>query len=264
MKRRALALVLILAGVLLISACNQHKSNPADTVLIHARIYTINPEEPWAQAMAVREGKIIAVGSDKAIAAYRGPSTKVIDAGERMVLPGFVDSHVHMMAGAAQLEQVSLNDAKTTGDFQKILKDYAAAHSEKTWIQGMGWVYSVFGKGGLPDKKLVDEVIPDRPAYLLAYDGHTALANSKALEAAGITRDTPDPPSGVIVRDPVTGEPTGVLKEAAEQLVAKVIPQSTREEDLARLVKAVHYASSLGLTRIISVGADTERVGLFD
>jgi len=264
MKKRALAIVLILAGVLLISACNQHKSTPADVVLIHARIYTVNSGEPWAQAMAVREGKIIAVGSDKAIAAYQGPSTKVIDAGERMVLPGFVDAHVHMMAGAAQLEQVSLNDAKTIGDFQKILKDYATAHPEKTWIQGMGWVYSVFGKGGLPDKKLVDEVIPDRPVYLLAYDGHTALANSKALEVAGITRDTPNPPSGIIVRDPVTDEPTGVLKEAAEQLVAKVIPQPTREEELARLTKAVHYASSLGLTRIISAGADTERVGLFD
>ena len=119
-------------------------------------------------------------------------------------------------------------------------------------------------QNNLPDKKLVDEVVPDRPVYLAAYDGHTALANSKALQAAGITRKTPDPPSGIIVRDPTTGEPTGVLKEAAEQLVAKVIPQSTREEELDRLTKAIHYASSLGLTRLISAGADAERVDLFD
>jgi predicted amidohydrolase YtcJ len=264
MKRRAFAIILILAGVLLISACDQHKSIPADTVLIHARIYTVNPKEPWAQAMAVREGKIIAVGSDKAIAAYRGPSTKVIDAGERMVLPGFVDAHLHMLAGAAQLEQIYLNDAKTIGDFQKILKDYAAAHPEKMWIQGMGWFYSVFGKGGLPDKKLVDEVVPDRPVYLLAYDGHTSLANSKALQAAGITRETPDPTSGIIVRDPATGEPTGVLKEAAGSLVAGVIPRPTPEEERDRLTRAIHYASSLGLTRLISAGADAERVELFD
>ncbi len=214
--------------------------------------------------MAIREGKIVAVGSDKAIAAYQGPSTKVIDAKEHMVLPGLIDAHVHMMIGAAQIEGVYLNDAKTIGDFQKVIKDYAAAHPDSKWIQGMGWVYSVFGKGNLPDKKLVDEVVRDRPVYLLAYDGHTSLANSKALQAAGITRRTPNPPSGTIVHDPATGEPTGVLKEAAQQLVTKVIPQPTREEELDRLAKAIHYASSLGLTRLISAGGDAERVELFD
>jgi predicted amidohydrolase YtcJ len=181
-----------------------------------------------------------------------------------MALPGLMDAHVHMMAGAAQLEGISFNDAKTVEDFQKVIKDYAAAHPDKKWIQGMGWAYSIFGKTSLPHKKLVDVVVSDRPVYLAAYDGHTALANSKALQAAGITRKTPDPPSGIIVRDPTTGEPTGVLKEAAEQLVAKVIPQSTREEELDRLTKAIHYASSLGLTRLISAGADAERVDLFD
>jgi predicted amidohydrolase YtcJ len=264
MKKRALVIVLLLISILEISACRQQKITPADTVLIHARIYTVNSKEPWAQAMAVREGKIIAVGSDKTIAAYQGPSTKVIDAKEHMVLPGFVDAHVHMMAGAAQLENVSLNDAKTIGDFQKAIKDYAAAHPGKKWIQGMGWYYNVFGKSGLPDKKLVDEVVPNRPVYLLAYDGHSSLANSKALHAAGITRKTPDPPSGIIVRDPATGEPTGVLKEAAGPLVARVIPQPTREEERDRLTKAIHYASSLGFTRLISAGADAERVELFD
>jgi predicted amidohydrolase YtcJ len=257
-------IALIFAGFLLISACNQSKGVPADTLLIHARIYTVNPKEPWAQAMAVREGKIIAVGSDRAIAAYQGTSTKVIDAKEHMVLPGFIDAHVHMMAGAAQLSGVTFNDTRTIGDFQKAIKDYAAAHPEKKWIQGMGWVYNIFGEKGLPDKKLVDEVVPDRPVYLAAYDGHTALANSKALQLAGITRETPDPPSGIIMRDPATGEPTGVLKEAAEQLVARVIPQPTRDEELDGLTKAIHYASSLGLTRLISAGADAERVELFD
>ena len=264
MNKRALAIVLILIGVLGTSACNQQKVTPADTVLIHAKIYTVNSKQPWAEAMAIRAGKILAVGSDKAIAAYEGPSTKIIDAREHMVLPGFVEGHVHMMAGAAQIEQVSLNEAKTVNDFQKIIKDYAAAHPDKKWIQGMGWFYNIFGKSGLPDKKFVDEVISDRPVYLLAYDGHSSLANSKALQAAGITRKTPDPPSGIIVRDPATGEPTGVLKEAAGPLVARVIPQPTHEEELDRLTKAIHYASSLGFTRLISAGADAERVDLFD
>jgi hypothetical protein len=94
-----------------------------------------------------------------------------------------MDSHVHMMAGAAQLEQIALNDAKTIDDFQKMIKDYATAHPDKKWIQGMGWYYSVFGKNGVPDKKFIDEVVPDRPVYLAAYDGHSSLANSKALQS---------------------------------------------------------------------------------
>ncbi len=264
MGKCAFASVLILAGVLHTLACSPHKSTPADSVVIRAKIYTVNSKEPWAQAMAFREGKIIAVGSDNSIAAYQGSSTKIIDAKGHMVLPGFIDAHVHVMAGAAQLEQVSLNDAKTIGDFQKLIKDYAAAHPESKWIQGMGWYYSIFGKNGLPDRRFVDEVVPDRPVYLLAYDGHSSLANSKALQVAGITRKTPDPPSGIIVRDPATGEPTGVLKEAAGQLVAKAIPQPTHEEERDRLTKAVNYASSLGCTRLISAGADAERVQLFD
>ena len=255
---------MVLIGAFVTSACNQRQNTPADMVLTNARIYTVDSKEPWAQAMAVRAGRIIAVGSDEEIEAFQGPSTKVIDAEGHMVLPGFVDAHVHMMAGAATLEQVSLNEAETIGDFQKLIKDYAAAHPGKKWIQGMGWYYSIFGKNGLPDKRFVDEVVPDRPVYLLAYDGHSSLGNSKALQAAGITRKTPDPPSGVIVRDPETGEPTGVLKEAAGQLMAKVIPQPTRDEELDRLAKAIHYASSLGFTRLISAGGDAERVEFFN
>ncbi len=264
MKRRPIVIGLLLIGVLGTSACKQQRATPADTVVIHAKIYTVNSKEPWVQAMAVRAGKIVAVGSDRAVDAYRGPSTKVIDAGEHIVLPGFVDAHVHMMAGAAQLEHISLNDAKTLADFQKLIKDHAAAHPEKKWIQGMGWYYNIFGKSSLPDKKFIDEVIPDRPVFLAAYDGHSSLANSKALQAAGITRKTPDPPSGKIMRDPATGEPTGFLKEAAGPLVAKVIPQPTKEEERDRLTKAIRYASSLGFTRLISAGADAERVDLFD
>jgi predicted amidohydrolase YtcJ len=264
MKKQLFVIVLLLASVLFLSACTKHKSPAADSVLIHARIYTLNSKEPWVQAMAIRDGKIIAVGSDKEIAAYQGPSTKVIDAKERLALPGFVDAHVHIMAGAAQLDNVSLNDAKTIGDFQKAIKDYAAAHPEKKWIQGMGWYYDVFGKSSLPDKKFIDEVIPDRPVFLSAYDGHSSLANSKALQAAGITRKTPNPPSGIIVRDPATGEPTGYLKESAGPLVARLIPQATSAEERNLLTKAIHYASSLGFTRLISAGADAERVELFD
>ena len=139
MKHRTHVIVAIFLGILGVSACTHQSQTPADTVLIHAGIYTVNTEEPRAQAIAIREGKIVAVGSDKEVAAYQGASTKIIDAKGHMVLPGFVDAHVDIMAGAAQLEQVSFNDAKTLGDFQKLVKDYAVAHPEKKWIQGMGW-----------------------------------------------------------------------------------------------------------------------------
>jgi hypothetical protein len=261
---RMLAIVLMLNAVWAVPVLPQRRSTPADLVITDARIYTVNASQPWAQALAVRGGKIIAVGSNRTIALYRGPSTKVVDAKGHMVLPGFVDTHVHFLAGAARLQEVSLDDARTVSDFQKMIKDYATAHPHNPWIQGMGWFYDIFGPDGLPNKKLVDEVLSDRPALLLAYDGHTALANSRALRLAGITRDTPDPPNGIIVRDPATGEPTGVLKEAAEQLVQKVIPQPAPDEQLDGLAKAIHYASSLGLTRLISCGGDAEQIELFD
>jgi predicted amidohydrolase YtcJ len=266
MKRQTLLRVLVFMAVFCASACNQHQSTttPADSVFINARVYTVNSEEPWAEAMAISAGRIIAVGSNEEIAAYQDPSTRIIDAKGHMVLPGFVDSHVHMMAGAALLEQISLHDAKSIDDFQKKIKDYADAHPEKEWIRGMGWYYSVFYKSGMPDKKYIDEVVPDRPVYVSAYDGHSSLANSKALEAAGITRNTPDPPAGIIVRDPETGEPTGVLKESAGQLMMKAIPQPTYEEERDLLTKAIHYASSLGFTRLISAGGDAARIELFD
>ena len=268
MKKQTFVRVLVFIAVFCALACSQHKSipapAPADSVMINARIYTVNLKEPWAQAMAISAERIIATGSDREIAAYQGPSTRVIDAQGHMVLPGLIDSHVHMMAGAAMLDQISLHDAKSIGDFQKKIKDYAEAHPEKEWIQGMGWYYSIFGKGGMPDKKVIDEVVPDRPVYVSAYDGHSSLANSKALEAAGITGKTPDPPAGIIVRDPETGEPTGVLKEAAGRLMMMAIPQPTYEEERNLLTKAIHYASSLGFTRLISAGGDAARIELFD
>jgi predicted amidohydrolase YtcJ len=237
---------------------------PADTVIIHAKIYTVNPRQPWAEAVAIRGGKIVAVGSEKDIAAYQGASTAVIDAKQHMLLPGFIDNHVHFLGGSARLEQVSLDDAKSVGDFQKMIRDFAAQHADKKWIQGMGWYYDIFGKSGMPDKKLVDKAVANRPVFLRAYDGHSAIANTEALRIAGITRDTPNPPDGTIVRDPASGEPTGVLKESAGELVEKLIPKLTREEQLDLLARAIHYASSLGLTRVVSCGGDAEQVELFD
>lgn len=246
------------------SGLAQKADSPADVVVLRGKIYTVNARQPWAEAVAIRDGKIVAVGSEKEIEKYRGPSTQTIDAKDHLVLPGFVDTHVHFTSGAFSLQQVKLDDAATIREIQKRVKEYAAAHPGTSFIQGFGWMYPVFGKEALPDKKYLDEVLPDRPALLSAYDAHTSWANSKALQMAGITRDTPDPLNGIIVHDPKTGEPTGALKEAAGELVERLIPKPTREDTRAALIQGIRYANQLGLTRVHSAGDDDVNLDLLD
>ena len=235
----------------------------AETVIVNARIYTVNAKQPWAEALAIRGDKILAVGKAKDIAAYRGASTKVVDAQGKLVLPGFTDCHIHFMEGSLGLTRVDLNGTKSVAEIQKRVKEYAVAHPKAEWIEGMGWLYSTFGAVALPDKKFLDEVVPDRPVYLQAYDGHSSWANSKALALAGITRETPDPPGGKIVRD-AKGEATGALKESAGDLVAKVTPKPTHEERVAALRLGMHEANKFGLVRVHSAGQDFEWLDLYN
>jgi len=262
MSRRlflSLAILCLCADI----ALAQGQASTADTLVINARIYTVNSQQPWAEALAIRGDKILAVGSAKDVAAYRGPATKVIDAQGRLVLPGFTDCHIHFMDGSMGLTQVDLNGTKSIAEIQKRVKDYAAAHPKEPWITGMGWTYPTFGPSALPDKKFLDEVVPARPVYLVAFDGHTSWANSKALAAAGITRETPDPPNGKIVRDE-KGEATGALKESAGDLVSKLLPKPSREERLAALRLGIHEANKFGLVRVHSAGQDFEWLDLYD
>jgi len=237
---------------------------PADIIVIHARVYTENPKQPWAQAVAIRGAKIAAVGEDTTIERMRGIGTKVINAGGKLVLPGFVDSHIHFLDGALGLGRANFEGAKDVVEIQKRLRDYAAEHPGDDWILGQGWNYAMFGTETLPNKKYLDELFPSRPVLLTGYDGHTAWANSKALALAGITRDTQNPPNGVIVRDPQTGEATGALKESAQELVSKLVPQPTRAEKLLALRAGVHWANEHGITRVHSAGGDFEILDLFD
>lgn len=236
---------------------------PADLLVLNARIYTVNSRQPWAEALAIRGDKIVAVGTMKAIEAYRGPSSKVMDAQGHLVLPGFTDCHIHFMEGSLGLTHVDLNGAKTVAEIQKRVKEYAAAHPDLPWITGMGWVYPTFGATALPNKKILDDVVPDRPVWLEAYDGHTSWANSKALAVAGITRETPDPPNGKIVRDQ-NGEATGALKEAAGHMVSKFMPAPTREERLTALRLGMGEANKHGLVRVHSAGGDFEYLDLYN
>jgi predicted amidohydrolase YtcJ len=259
----AVSLVFALGFVLLSATIAQAAETPADTIITNARIYTVNPQQKWAEAIAIRGEQIVAVGDAKQIGAYRGPSTKVIDAKGRLVLPGFTDCHVHFMSGSLGLTQVDLNGANTVTEIQKRVKEYAAAHPALPWITGMGWQYPVFGPSALPNKKILDDIMADRPVYLVAYDGHSSWANSKALAMAGIDKNTPDPPNGKIVRD-ANGEATGALKEAAGDLVEKLLPKPTRTERLEALRKGLHEANRFGVVRVHSAGGDFEYLDLYD
>jgi predicted amidohydrolase YtcJ len=237
---------------------------PADIIVIHGRIYTGKARQPWAQALATRGDKIVAIGDNATIEKRRGMGTRVINAGGRLVLPGFTDCHVHFLDGSLSLGRVDLEGAKDAADIQKRLREYASEHPDDDWILGRGWNYAMFGPGTLPHKKYLDEIFPDRPVFLEGYDGHTYWANSKALALAGVTRETPNPPNGIIVRDPLTGEATGTLKESAQDLVAKVVPKPTRAEKLLALRAGMKWANEQGITRVHSAGGDFEILDLFE
>ena len=257
----------IAAAILLCVAVRPTTAQPApaaaDSLVVNAKIYTVNPRQPWAEALAVRGEKILAVGSVREIDRYRGPHTRVIDAQGQLVLPGFTDCHIHFMEGSLGLLHVDLNGAATVGEIQKRVSAYAVAHPHEEWILGMGWTYPAFAPSGMPDRRILDEVVLHRPVFLEAYDGHTSWANSKALAVAGITRETPDPPNGKIVRDE-KGEATGALLEAAGGLVSKFAPKPTRDERLAALRKGLHEANRVGLVRVHSAGGDFEWLDLYD
>jgi len=237
---------------------------PADIIVIHGLVYTENPKQPWAQAVAIHGSKIVAVGEDATIERMRGMGTKVINAGGKLVLPGFVDCHIHFLEGSLSLGHANLEGAKDVSEIQKRLRDYAAEHPGDDWILGQGWNYAMFGAETLPHKKYLDELFPNRPVLLVGYDGHTSWANSKALSLAGISRETPNPANGTIVRDPQTGEATGALKEAAQHLVSKLVPEPTRAEKLLALRAGMRWANEHGITRVHSAGGDFEILDLFD
>jgi predicted amidohydrolase YtcJ len=240
------------------------QSGAADTVVVHARIYTLSPRQRWAEALAIRDGHILSFGNDREIARFRGSKTKVIDAQHHLVLPGFTDSHLHFLEGALQMAQVDLSDLHSIKEIQAAVKKYADGHPNEPWILGGGWMYEVFGASALPDKKYLDEVVPDRPVLLDCFDGHSSWANSKALELAGITRATPDPPNGTFVRDPKTGEPTGALKEFAEDKIKEKIPPVSRDEQLAAIRRALKAARQAGVTRAYSLEGDFEAFDIYN
>ena len=258
----------ILVALLLTLAAVIANAQNASLILHNGRIYTSDPQRPWVEALAIRGVKIAAVGSDDEVTRLRGPRTRVIDLDGRMAMPGIIDSHIHFLSGSLSLGQIYLDDARSAAEIQRRVKEYAAKHPEKQWLIGRGWNYDLFAPSGLPTKDIIDAVERDRPVVLENYDGHSYWVNSKALELAGITRATPnlkegDLTVGIIVRDPATGEATGMLKERAQSLVDHVIPPVGREEKLAALRDGLRLANQHGLTSTLDANSSVEEMELY-
>jgi predicted amidohydrolase YtcJ len=221
----------------------------ADLIVNHARIWTGNPAQAEAQALAVLGGRIVAVGSESEVAAWRGSATTVVDASGKRLIPGFDDAHTHVLWGGAQLTNVQLNDATSAEEFARRIGDRARHARTSEWIQGGNWDETKWTPASLPTHQLIDAVAPDVPVAVSRYDGHMIVVNSIVLKLAGISAQTRDPVGGVIVRD-ANGEPTGALKDSAVDLVTRVIPPISKEQRRAILERALKYATSVGVTSL--------------
>ena len=238
----------------------------ADLLLLHGKIWTGEPASPpgaeplpakFAQAVAIANGRILAVGSDTEIQPYAGRNTKVVDLRGRLAVPGLIDSHAHFIVGGFQLLSVDLKDARSEEEFTRRIGEKAKTLAPGRWLLGGDWDEQAWAYAKLPSRGMIDAVTENNPVFLRRYDEHMALANSLALKRAGVTRATPDPVGGVIVRD-AAGEPTGVFKDAAQELITKAIPPPTEADMTAALRAALTEAARAGLTSVHSITVDAD------
>ncbi len=230
----------------------------AELIVTNAAICTMDRERSWAQALAVAGGRITYVGTAAGATGLIGEATKVLDLAGKMVLPGIHDSHVHLVDGGVDLGSCNLLDCQTRQAMLSKIQEYAASHGDSEWICGSGWALPLF-ENGSPAREDLDAILPDKPAYFESQDYHSGWANSRALELAGITRNTPDPEGGRIERDQITGEPTGTLRESAMKLVSNLIPERSPAEYLSGLERGQRLANSFGITSIQDAWA-TDRI----
>ena len=226
----------------------------ADLIIFNGNIQTMDRQRPAAEALAVIRNRIVAVGANEEIKQLQGSATRTIDARGHLVLPGFNDAHVHFMSGGLQLSSVDLRDANTPQEFAGKIRDFAARLPSGQWLTGGNWDHERWPQSNLPVRQMIDAYTPDNPVFVNRLDMHMALANTLALKLAGVTRKTKDPDGGVIVRDE-NGEPTGVLKDAAQSFVWKIFPNYSFAERLAAARAATDFAASLGVTSVQDMSA---------
>jgi predicted amidohydrolase YtcJ len=245
---RFLALILTLG---LAAGCGTGtEGDMVDLVLVNGKVWTGDQARPWAEAVAIRDGKIVAVGTTAELRSRSPSGTKLIDLGGALALPGFIDSHTHFLAGGFALKSIQLRDAKSREDFVARIAAKARELGPDRWVLNGDWDHQAFDPVELPRREWIDAATPENPVCVNRLDGHMVLVNSLALELAGVTKDTPVPPGGEIEKDPRTGEPTGILKDTAMDLVYAKIPEPLFDEKLEAAEASVRHAGENGVTSV--------------
>jgi predicted amidohydrolase YtcJ len=250
----SVAIVAIWATVMnAAAAIRADENSPPTRMVVTGRIWTGNAKQPWAEAVAVEGDRILAVGSKSEVVERAGKAAKVLEVGEGLVVPGLIDSHIHLIEGGLHLTSVQLRDANTREEFVRRVAQFAKQVKPGEWITGGDWDHTLWG-GELPDRAWIDEVTPNTPVWMPRLDGHMALANTAAMKAAGIGDDVKDVPGGEIARD-ASGRPTGVFKDNAMALIDRVQPQPSLEQRLQATVAAMDYLAARGVTGVHHMGS---------
>ncbi|MDH3455848.1 MAG: amidohydrolase [Gemmatimonadota bacterium] len=258
MHARHLFLALMLASVPLTA-----QQQPADWILYNGRIYTVDANRPLAEAMAVRDGRVIFVGSRRGVEALAGNRTTRTDLEGRTVIPGMVDAHVHLAGLGAALRRVDLVGTRSYLQVVERVAERARTTPRGEWVTGQGWDQNDWADTRFPTMEALSRAVPDHPVYLTRVDGHAALVNEKALELARVTAATPDPDGGRVIRD-ANGNPTGVLIDRAQGIVSRVIPSPARSETREAILAAVREANKWGLTGVHDAGVGPEIIDLYE
>ena len=232
----------------------------ADMAVTGARIHTLDPQKPVASAIAVKDGKVLAVGEN--VEPYLGPSTRRIDAKGAAIIPGLIDSHVHMRNFGDSLEILDLRATKTAEQIAAMVRTAARGRKPGEWIRGRSWDQTVWPSRQFPDGGLLSSAAPDNPVFLTRVDGHAAWVNRKALEIADVNAATPDPPGGRILRGPA-GAPTGVLIDRAQSLVSRHIPAADAEQTAQQIARAARECARLGLTSVHDAGVSAAELAAY-
>ena len=253
---------IVLAGVLALGA--GAAAQPADLILRGGRIITVDGNWRITEAVAIRDGRFVAVGDNATVAPLAGPGTQIVELGGRAVVPGLIDTHLHQLFAALNSPAVQLLSSRSIADVQKAIAARVAQTPPGQWITASsGWHESILEEGRMPTRFELDQVSPSNPVFI-PRGGHVITVNSKALELAGITRDTANPDGGVIVRDPATGEATGVLLETAAYLVRRILPPPPPPDDISRLLKdAMRELNSFGIVGVVEPGVDERQIAVY-
>lgn len=247
------ALAVAAIATALITPCRAHAQQPASLAIVGARVWTADPERPWAEAIAVVGSRVVAVGAREDVQKRIGEDTRVVDASGGLVTPGWFDSHIHLFQGGLNLSSVQLRDAGSREAFVERLRAFAATRRPGEWITGGNWDHTLWG-GQLPTRDWIDDATPNNPVWIRRLDGHMALANSLALQAAGVDAATPTPEGGSIERDE-DGRPTGILRDNAMDLVDRVRPTVPTSRLLEALDVASDYLLRSGVTSVCHMGS---------